>query len=65
MQPQLIVYEFLADSKGYLIDDDGFDYMKISFLRELKAQQRSLRCVCFILFYYIYLVIHVTKCYVQ
>ncbi|KAK6914781.1 Glutamate/phenylalanine/leucine/valine dehydrogenase, C-terminal, partial [Dillenia turbinata] len=28
---------------GYLVDEDGFDYMKISFLRDIKAQQRSLR----------------------
>ncbi|KAI4330667.1 hypothetical protein MLD38_028931 [Melastoma candidum] len=33
----------VSDSKGYLVDDDGFDYMKISFLREIKSQQRSLR----------------------
>lgn len=26
------------------MDEDGFDYMKISFLRDIKAQQRSLRC---------------------
>uniref|UniRef100_A0A2P2MTT8 Uncharacterized protein n=1 Tax=Rhizophora mucronata TaxID=61149 RepID=A0A2P2MTT8_RHIMU len=37
----------IADSKGYLVDEDGFDYMKISFLRDIKAQQRSLRWVCF------------------
>lgn len=34
-----------TDSKGYLVDEDGFDYMKISFLREIKSQQRSLRLV--------------------
>ncbi|KAM7254464.1 hypothetical protein ACFE04_003844 [Oxalis oulophora] len=33
----------VSDSKGYLVDEDGFDYMKISFLRDIKAQQRSLR----------------------
>ncbi|PPR84430.1 hypothetical protein GOBAR_AA36284 [Gossypium barbadense] len=33
----------VSDSKGYLVDEDGFDYMKISFLRDLKSQQRSLR----------------------
>ncbi|XP_034695328.1 NADP-specific glutamate dehydrogenase isoform X2 [Vitis riparia] len=33
----------VSDSKGYLVDEDGFDYMKISFLREIKSQQRSLR----------------------
>lgn len=27
------------------MDEDGFDYMKIAFLRDIKAQQRSLRCV--------------------
>uniref|UniRef100_B9GH48 glutamate dehydrogenase (NADP(+)) n=1 Tax=Populus trichocarpa TaxID=3694 RepID=B9GH48_POPTR len=33
----------VSDSKGYLVDEDGFDYMKISFLRDIKAQKRSLR----------------------
>ncbi|KAI4355538.1 hypothetical protein L6164_004299 [Bauhinia variegata] len=33
----------VSDSRGYLVDEDGFDYMKISFLRDIKAQQRSLR----------------------
>ncbi|CAN1286457.1 NADP-specific glutamate dehydrogenase [Linum perenne] len=33
----------VSDSKGYLVDEDGFDYMKIAFLRDIKAQQRSLR----------------------
>ncbi|KAG9146819.1 hypothetical protein Leryth_005145 [Lithospermum erythrorhizon] len=33
----------VSDSKGYLVDEEGFDYMKITFLREIKAQQRSLR----------------------
>ncbi|KAL9368457.1 hypothetical protein Peur_039656 [Populus x canadensis] len=33
----------VSDSKGYLVDEDGFDYMKICFLRDIKAQQRSLR----------------------
>ncbi|CAN4080646.1 unnamed protein product [Withania somnifera] len=33
----------VSDAKGYLVDDDGFDFLKISFLREIKAQQRSLR----------------------
>ena len=27
------------------MDEDGFDYMKVSFLRDLKAQHRSLRFV--------------------
>ncbi|KAF4362084.1 hypothetical protein F8388_023936 [Cannabis sativa] len=44
---KLIAYGALpisvSDSKGYLVDEDGFDYMKISFLRDIKAQQRSLR----------------------
>lgn len=39
---------FLADSKGYLVDEDGFDFMKISFLRDIKAQHRSLRFVLFL-----------------
>lgn len=33
----------VSDSKGYLVDEDGFDFLKISFLREIKTQQRSLR----------------------
>ncbi|WVZ24242.1 hypothetical protein V8G54_002786 [Vigna mungo] len=33
----------LKGLRGYLVDEDGFDYMKISFLRDIKAQQRSLR----------------------
>ncbi|XP_010462012.1 PREDICTED: NADP-specific glutamate dehydrogenase-like [Camelina sativa] len=33
----------VSDSKGYLVDDDGFDYMKLAFLRDIKSQQRSLR----------------------
>ncbi|KAH1084820.1 hypothetical protein AAZX31_07G011400 [Glycine max] len=44
---KLIAYGALpisvSDSRGYLVDEDGFDYMKISFLRDIKAQQRSLR----------------------
>lgn len=35
--------KYCTDSKGYLVDEEGFDYMKISFLRDIKAQQRSLR----------------------
>ncbi|THG08583.1 hypothetical protein TEA_024467 [Camellia sinensis var. sinensis] len=31
------------NSKGYLVDEDGFDYLKIAFLRDIKAQQRTLR----------------------
>lgn len=27
------------------MDEDGFDYMKIQFLRDIKAQNRSLRFV--------------------
>ncbi|KAI0513555.1 hypothetical protein KFK09_009580 [Dendrobium nobile] len=34
---------FLADSKGYIVDDDGIDFVKFSHLRDIKAQQRSLR----------------------
>ncbi|CAL5327854.1 unnamed protein product [Camellia sinensis] len=33
----------VSDSKGYLVDEDGFDYLKIAFLRDIKAQQRTLR----------------------
>ncbi|CAL9112911.1 unnamed protein product [Musa textilis] len=32
-----------ADSKGYSLDEDGFDYVKLSFLRDIKVQQKSLR----------------------
>ncbi|KAG1346403.1 NADP-specific glutamate dehydrogenase [Cocos nucifera] len=32
-----------SDSKGYLLDEEGFDYVKFSLLRDIKAQQRSLR----------------------
>lgn len=34
-----------TDSKGYLVDEEGFDYDKIALLREIKTQQRSLRFV--------------------
>ncbi|KAL9225594.1 hypothetical protein vseg_001499 [Gypsophila vaccaria] len=44
---KLLVYEAIpitvSDSKGYLVDEDGFDFMKIQFIKEIKAQQRSLR----------------------
>ncbi|XP_020580822.1 NADP-specific glutamate dehydrogenase isoform X1 [Phalaenopsis equestris] len=33
----------ISDSKGYLVDDDGIDFVKFSLLRDIKAQQRSLR----------------------
>ncbi|XP_057455265.1 uncharacterized protein LOC130746600 isoform X2 [Lotus japonicus] len=33
----------VSDSRGYLVDEDGFDYLKVSLLRDIKAQQRSLR----------------------
>ncbi|XP_039121749.1 NADP-specific glutamate dehydrogenase isoform X2 [Dioscorea cayenensis subsp. rotundata] len=33
----------VSDSKGYLLDEDGFDYVKFSLLRDIKSQQRSLR----------------------
>ncbi|XP_042461582.1 NADP-specific glutamate dehydrogenase-like isoform X1 [Zingiber officinale] len=33
----------VSDSKGYLLDEDGFDYMKISLIRDIKLQQKSLR----------------------
>ncbi|EEC70883.1 hypothetical protein OsI_02416 [Oryza sativa Indica Group] len=33
----------VSDSKGYLLDTEGFDYMKYSVLRNIKAQQRSLK----------------------
>ncbi|KAJ1411141.1 hypothetical protein SESBI_21384 [Sesbania bispinosa] len=44
---KLIAYGALpisvSDTRGYLVDEDGFDYMKVSLLRDIKAQQRSLR----------------------
>ncbi|XP_024178677.2 NADP-specific glutamate dehydrogenase [Rosa chinensis] len=46
---KLIAYGALpvtvSDSKGYLVDEEGFDYDKIALLREIKTQQRSLRFV--------------------
>ncbi|KAI0513552.1 hypothetical protein KFK09_009577 [Dendrobium nobile] len=33
----------ISDSKGYIVDDDGIDFVKFSHLRDIKAQQRSLR----------------------
>ncbi|KAF6171771.1 hypothetical protein GIB67_007292 [Kingdonia uniflora] len=33
----------ISDTRGYLVDEDGFDYPKLSLLREIKANQRSLR----------------------
>ncbi|KAL4344948.1 hypothetical protein AHAS_Ahas11G0229400 [Arachis hypogaea] len=43
---KLIAYGALpitvSDSRGYLVDEEGFDYMKIALLRDIKAQQRSL-----------------------
>ncbi|KAL6884619.1 hypothetical protein ACP4OV_010555 [Aristida adscensionis] len=33
----------VSDSRGYLLDEDGFDYMKYSLLRDIKAQHRSLK----------------------
>ena len=32
-----------ADSKGYLFDEAGFDDVKLRFIRQIKAQQKSLR----------------------
>ncbi|KAK1665095.1 hypothetical protein QYE76_053254 [Lolium multiflorum] len=33
----------VSDSKGYLLDGDGFDYVKYSLIRNIKAQQKSLK----------------------
>ncbi|PKA49658.1 glutamate dehydrogenase (NADP+) [Apostasia shenzhenica] len=33
----------ISDSKGYLVDDDGIDFVKFSLLRDIKAQQKCLR----------------------
>ncbi|KAK9102222.1 hypothetical protein Sjap_019476 [Stephania japonica] len=33
----------ISDSRGYLVDEEGFDYVKLSLLRDIKTQQRSLR----------------------
>nr|KYP58359.1 NADP-specific glutamate dehydrogenase [Cajanus cajan] len=35
----------VSDSRGYLVDEDGFDFMKLSFLRDITDQQRSLRVI--------------------
>ncbi|CAN6456998.1 unnamed protein product [Victoria cruziana] len=33
----------ISDSRGYLLDPEGFNYDKFPFLRDIKVQQRSLR----------------------
>uniref|UniRef100_A0A1D1Z0S3 glutamate dehydrogenase (NADP(+)) n=1 Tax=Anthurium amnicola TaxID=1678845 RepID=A0A1D1Z0S3_9ARAE len=33
----------ISDSRGYLMDEEGFDYVKFSLLRDIRVQQRSLR----------------------
>lgn len=33
----------LSDSAGYLIDSEGFDYMKLGILKELNSRQKGLR----------------------
>ncbi|KAK1290750.1 hypothetical protein QJS10_CPB18g00887 [Acorus calamus] len=33
----------VSDTKGFLLDEDGFDYVKFSVLRDIKVQQRCLR----------------------
>jgi len=35
----------VSDSKGYLLDGDGFDYVKYSLIRNIKAQRKSLKWV--------------------
>uniref|UniRef100_A0A453EWT6 glutamate dehydrogenase (NADP(+)) n=1 Tax=Aegilops tauschii subsp. strangulata TaxID=200361 RepID=A0A453EWT6_AEGTS len=35
----------VSDSEGYLFDGDGFDYVKYTLIRNIKAQQRSLKWV--------------------
>ncbi|GAU26164.1 hypothetical protein TSUD_353860 [Trifolium subterraneum] len=35
----------VSDSRGYLVDEDEFDDMKVQFLRDIKAQHRSLQFV--------------------
>eukprot|EP00246_Nothoceros_aenigmaticus_P018215 TRINITY_DN944_c0_g1_i1.p1 TRINITY_DN944_c0_g1~~TRINITY_DN944_c0_g1_i1.p1 ORF type:complete len:321 (-),score=50.97 TRINITY_DN944_c0_g1_i1:1019-1960(-) len=32
----------ISDSRGYLVDEDGFDHVKLNLLREIKFQQKSL-----------------------
>jgi len=49
----LFLTEVLSDSRGYLVDEDGFDYMKVQFLRDIKAQHRSLRLVSHPSFIYV------------
>ncbi|XP_057871072.1 uncharacterized protein LOC131077564 isoform X3 [Cryptomeria japonica] len=33
----------ISDSRGYLLDEDGFDLVKLDLLKQIKVQQRSLR----------------------
>ncbi|KAJ7560821.1 hypothetical protein O6H91_03G001100 [Diphasiastrum complanatum] len=33
----------VSDSKGYLLDDDGFDHSKLGTLKEIRSQQKGLR----------------------
>lgn len=34
---------YLSDSRGCLIDEEGFDYAKFSVIRDIRVQHRSLR----------------------
>jgi glutamate dehydrogenase (NADP+) len=33
----------ISDSRGYLLDDEGFDYGKLALLRDIKVHNKSLR----------------------
>ena len=35
----------MTDSRGCLVDEEGFDFLKVSVLRDIKVQHRSLRLV--------------------
>ncbi|KAF6159278.1 hypothetical protein GIB67_032049 [Kingdonia uniflora] len=36
----------ILDFRGYLVDEEGFDFMKVSLLRDIKVQQQNLREYC-------------------
>jgi glutamate dehydrogenase (NADP+) len=37
------IHSELADSRGYLYDEEGFDYGKLALLRDIKLHNKSLR----------------------
>ncbi|XP_078439222.1 amino acid dehydrogenase family protein isoform X2 [Wolffia australiana] len=36
----------VTDSRGCLVDEEGFDYVKFSVVRDIRVQHRSLRNIC-------------------